>query len=129
MELGLQTVGDTFDYYAAAARWAEERGMAVFAIPDHYLAGGGPEDLGRPANDAMTIMAGLAMATEKIDLAVLVSPIAFRHPAVLAKSAATIQEMADGRFRLGVGTGWLEEEHSRFGIPFPDRSTRFTMME
>jgi alkanesulfonate monooxygenase SsuD/methylene tetrahydromethanopterin reductase-like flavin-dependent oxidoreductase (luciferase family) len=50
-------------------------------------------------------MAGLARETRTIELVILVSPITFRHPAVLAKNAATIQEMADGRFKLGVGTG------------------------
>ena len=51
------------------------------------------------------------------------------NPAVLAKSALTINELSGGRFTLGVGTGWLEREHTLFGFPFPDVATRFEMME
>jgi alkanesulfonate monooxygenase SsuD/methylene tetrahydromethanopterin reductase-like flavin-dependent oxidoreductase (luciferase family) len=60
---------------------------------------------------------------------VLVSPVTWRHPAVLAKTAATMADMSGGRFTLGVGTGWLESEHRRFGFDFPERSVRFDMME
>jgi alkanesulfonate monooxygenase SsuD/methylene tetrahydromethanopterin reductase-like flavin-dependent oxidoreductase (luciferase family) len=60
---------------------------------------------------------------------ILVSPITFRHPSVLVKMASTINDMAPNRFRLGVGTGWLEIEHELFGIPFPDLKTRFEMLE
>jgi alkanesulfonate monooxygenase SsuD/methylene tetrahydromethanopterin reductase-like flavin-dependent oxidoreductase (luciferase family) len=60
---------------------------------------------------------------------VLVSPITFRHPAVIAKAAATIDELSGGRFTLGVGTGWAETEHTRFGIPFPDMTERFARLE
>ena len=60
---------------------------------------------------------------------VLVSPITFRHPSVLLKMATTINEMAKKRFRLGVGTGWLEVEHEVFGINFPDLKTRFEMLD
>ena len=50
----------------------------------------------------------------------LVTPITFRHPAVIAKNAALIDQMSGGRFDLGVGTGWMDFEHQAFGIPFPD---------
>ena len=65
----------------------------------------------------------------KMVYSILVSPITFRHPSVLVKMASTINEMAPNRFRLGVGTGWLEIEHELFGIPFPDLKTRFEMLE
>jgi alkanesulfonate monooxygenase SsuD/methylene tetrahydromethanopterin reductase-like flavin-dependent oxidoreductase (luciferase family) len=58
-----------------------------------------------------------------------VSPVTWRHPAVLAKTAATLDDMSGGRFTLGVGTGWLESEHRLFGLPFPERGVRFEMME
>lgn len=103
--------------------------MAAFAIPDHYLYGVKEEARNTPAYDAFAVMAGLARETSRIELVVLVSPITFRHPAVLAKSAATIQEMAGGRFKLGVGTGWMEQEHKSFGINFPDTKARFKMTE
>ena len=129
MEYALQTIGNTYAEYLEAARWAEAKGLTAFAIPDHYIYGTSDEALSRPAYDAFAVMAGLARETETIELVVLVSPITFRHPAVLAKNAATIQEMAGGRFKLGVGTGWLEQEHSRFGIDFPATGERFARTE
>ena len=129
MEFAVQTVGATYKEYVEAARWAEAKGLAAFAIPDHYIYGMNDAALSRPAYDALAVMAGLARETETIELVVLVSPITFRHPSVLVKNAATIQEMANGRFKLGVGTGWLESEHTKFGIDFPDTKQRFEMTE
>ena len=68
---------------------------------------------------------GLARETDRIRLGILVSPITFRHPAVIAKSAATLDEMSDGRLDLGIGTGWQEHEHSAFGLGFPPTGERF----
>ena len=59
----------------------------------------------------------------------LVSPITFRHPAVIAKSAATLHEMTGGRFELGVGTGWMEGEHEAFGMRLPPIGERFERFE
>ena len=129
MEYAIQTLGNTYDEFLAAARWAEGKGLAAFAIPDHYVYGSTDDALSKPAYDAFAIMAGLARETASIELVILVSPITFRHPAVLAKNAATIQEMAGGRFKLGVGTGWLEQEHDRFGIEFPPTTERFERTE
>lgn len=126
MEYALQTIGRSYDEFLTAARWAESKGLAAFAIPDHYIYMAGPD---APAHDAFAIMAGLARETSSIELSITVAPVTFRHPAVLAKNAATIQEMAGGRFTLGVGTGWLEAEHTSFGIDFPDTTTRFEMTE
>ncbi len=129
MEFAIQTLGHSYDDFLTAARWAEGKGLAAFAIPDHYLYGAVETAGATPAYDAFAVMAGLARETELIELVILVSPITFRHPAVLAKSTATIQEMSGGRFKLGVGTGWMEQEHDRFGIEFPDTKQRFAMTE
>lgn len=129
MEYALQTIGATYEDFLRAARWAEDKGLAAFAVPDHYIYGMGGRGMGTPAYDALALMAGLARETSQIELVVLVSPITFRHPAVLAKNAATIQQMASGRFKLGVGTGWHESEHQRFGFELPETGTRFEMLE
>jgi alkanesulfonate monooxygenase SsuD/methylene tetrahydromethanopterin reductase-like flavin-dependent oxidoreductase (luciferase family) len=128
-EYAIQTIGSSYEEFLVAARWTEGKGLAAFAIPDHYIYGGSEDALSTPAYDAFAVAAGLARETSTIELGITVSPITFRHPAVLAKNAATIQEMAEGRFTLGVGTGWLEAEHRRFGIAFPDIKTRFEMAE
>ncbi|MEA1902429.1 MAG: LLM class flavin-dependent oxidoreductase [Actinomycetota bacterium] len=126
MEFGLQTRGD-WEYTLAAARWAEERGLKALAVPDHYLQRG--DDLEKPAWDHLVHLAGLARETSTIDLVSLVSPVTFRHPGTLYKMAVTLDEISDGRFVLGLGAGWMEEEFKAFGLPFPDLRTRMEMYE
>jgi len=127
MRFALQAGAPTYEGMLAWARFAESRGLDAYAIPDHYLRRG--DDVAEPALDALAVMAGLARETSTIELVLLVSPITWRHPAVLAKTAATISEMSGGRLTLGVGTGWLEREHTLFGLPFPERGVRFEMLE
>lgn len=129
MELALMTepqLGGTHDDLLAAARWAEDHGFVSFARSDHYDWG---RDGDPNATDAFVSLGGLARETSTIRLAVLVSPLTFRHPGVIAKSAATLDEMSGGRFDLGVGTGWHEDEHTLLGLAFPDWSERFARLE
>lgn len=119
-------LGGTYDQQLRFARWAEAEGLTSFARCDHFLSGGDPTP---EATDAFAVLAGLARDTEDIRLCVLVSPITFRHPAVLAKNAATISQMSGGRLDLGVGTGWMELEHESLGIPFPDPGERWDRFE
>ena len=128
MELAIQVRG-AYDDVLQAARFAEERELAALAIPDHYLYGRSGDDLSEPAWDVLAQMAGLARDTERIGLVVLVSPITFRHPAVYLKNAVSIDLMSGGRFSLGVGTGWMDEEHELFGIPYPSTRERFDLLE
>jgi alkanesulfonate monooxygenase SsuD/methylene tetrahydromethanopterin reductase-like flavin-dependent oxidoreductase (luciferase family) len=116
----------TYADLLGAARIAEDLDLAVFARSDHIAFEGIP---GPHATDAFASLAGLARDTARIGLAVLVSPITFRHPGLIAKNAATIDEMSGGRFALGVGTGWSEFEHAAFGLPFPDWPERFARLE
>lgn len=106
------------------ARWAEEEGLAAFAVADHYLAG--PDD--PYALDQLTLLGAIAAHTDRIELSTLVSPITFRHPAVMLKAAVTLDEISGGRFTLGVGAGWMEEEHELFGFPFPTMGERFEIL-
>ena len=129
MQFGLMTepqLGMTYEEVLAAAKFAEEAGLDSFARSDHYLF---PGTDAPHATDALATLAGLARETNRIDLCVLVAPITFRHPAVLAKMAATIDEMSGGRLVFGVGTGWMEEEHEAFGLDFPDLNERFERLE
>ncbi len=96
-------------------------------MPDHYLTS--RRDPSQPAYDNLAMLAALARETERIRLATLVSPITFRHPAVMAKTAVTIDELSGGRFTLGVGTGWFEQEHEVFGLDFPPSGERWERME
>ncbi len=126
-EIALQTSGP-YQQLLDNARWAEANGLACIAVPDHYLLSLSDAD-DVPAYDALTQLAALARDTSSIELSVLVSPITFRHPAVLAKTALTIDELSGGRFTLGIGTGWMEREHTLFGFPFPGTSERFELLE
>jgi alkanesulfonate monooxygenase SsuD/methylene tetrahydromethanopterin reductase-like flavin-dependent oxidoreductase (luciferase family) len=125
MEFALQSNAGSYEEILEWARFAEEQELAAFGIPDHFLRGAEHE----PMLDALIQLGGLARETESIQLAVMVSPVTWRHPAILAKTFATLDDMSGGRFTLGVGTGWLEREHELFGIPFPERGVRFDMME
>lgn len=126
MDFAVQTRGD-WDLVLATARWAEDRGLVALALPDHYLERG--DHTSRPAYDHLVHLAALARETTTIELVCLLSPITFRHPAVYYKMGVTLDEVSEGRFTLGVGTGWLQEEFELFGLPYPDRRTRFEMLD
>ena len=120
-------VRGTYREILTAARWAESSGLAALAVPDHYLSS--PTALEDPAWDGLIQLAGLARETQTLELVDLVSPVTFRHPAVYAKTAVTLGDMSGGRFWLGLGTGWMEEEHRLFGFDFPNTAERFLMLE
>lgn len=126
MDLAVQTRGD-WDLVLTAARWAEDRGLVAFALPDHYLVRGDETD--RPAFDHLVHLAALARETTRIELVSLLSPVTFRHPAIYYKMGVTLDEVSVGRFTMGIGTGWLDEEFTFFGLPYPGRRTRFEMLD
>ncbi|HEY4606736.1 MAG TPA: LLM class flavin-dependent oxidoreductase [Acidimicrobiia bacterium] len=125
MEFAVQTRGD-WNLVLETARWAEKRGLAAIALPDHYLERGDSHD--RPAFDHLVHLAALARETSRIQLVSLLSPVTFRHPAVYYKMGVTLDEVSGGRYTMGIGTGWLDEEFELFGIPYPDASTRFELL-
>jgi probable F420-dependent oxidoreductase len=106
------------------ARAAEEVGFDSIWVGDHLLY----RDDDAPARgpwEAWTMLAALAAATERVELGPLVACTAFHPPGVIAKMAATIAEVSGGRFVLGLGAGWNEEEFRAFGLPFDHRVSRF----
>ncbi len=129
MEYAIQAVGD-YDELLEVTRFSEERGLPAFAVPDHYLYATDPQGAAdAPAPDVFVQLSALARETTALRLVVLVSPITFRHPAVLLKMGIEIDRLSGGRFTLGVGTGWMVEEHEVFGFPFPPLTERFAMLE
>lgn len=127
MEFGLQTRGN-WEYVLACARWAEERGdIEAIALPDHYLSVSSKPD--EPAWDHLAHIAALATQTSRIGLMSLVTPVTFRHPGVLYKMGVTIDEISGGRFTLGLGAGWMDEEFELFGLPYPELKVRMEMYE
>lgn len=115
--------GATYDDLLAVALEAEELGFGAFFRSDHYLTMGG-DGLPGPT-DAWTTLAGLARDTSTIRLGTLMTSATFRHPGVLAIQVAQVDQMSGGRVELGLGAGWFTEEHTAYGIPFPDTKERF----
>ena len=104
------------------ARAAEEAGFDSIWVGDHLLyLDEGPE---RGPLEAFTLLAAIATATTGIRLGPLVACTAFRHPPVLAKMAATVDEISGGRLTLGLGAGWNRAEFEAFGLPFDGRAAR-----
>ncbi|MDJ0790565.1 MAG: LLM class flavin-dependent oxidoreductase [Acidimicrobiia bacterium] len=129
MDYALQVSG-SYDRLLEAAAFARRRGLVALALPDHYLMALSEDEAKKTdAPDAFVQFGGLARETTELDLVMLVSPITFRHPAVLAKMAMTLDDMSGGRFCLGVGTGWMDLEHEVFGIPYPSTAQRFELLE
>lgn len=116
------------------ARWPDLRGLALRAeelgfdavwYGDHLLYRRPGDDRARGPWEAWTILAGLAAVTSRILLGPLVAATAFHNPAMLAKKAATVDEISGGRLVLGLGAGWNETEFRAFGYPFDHRISRF----
>jgi probable F420-dependent oxidoreductase len=117
-----------------SARVADDVGIDQLLIPDHlamgrrtdrYPYGRFPLPLEEPWLEPLTALAAIAGATRRIRLGtgVLIAPL--RAPLVLAKTAATLDVLSNGRLDLGVGVGWQEEEYAAAGVPWAERWRRF----
>lgn len=110
--------------YRQIALTAEECGLDSIWVGDHLLYrddGTGP----RGPWEAWSILAGLAEATRRVELGPLVAATSFHSPAMLAKKAATVDEISGGRLVLGLGAGWNRPEYEAFGFPYDQRVSRF----
>jgi alkanesulfonate monooxygenase SsuD/methylene tetrahydromethanopterin reductase-like flavin-dependent oxidoreductase (luciferase family) len=128
MQLALMVEGQdgvSWDEWLALADACEQHGLEALFRSDHYLS---LADGARPASDAWTVLGALAARTTTLRLGTLVSPVTFRHPSVVARAAATVDHISGGRVEVGMGAGWMEAEHERFGFPFPDTSERVRML-
>jgi F420-dependent oxidoreductase-like protein len=119
--------GMSYGAQVEAAQAAEELGFDAVFRPDHWLPLSG--DLTRGVTDAWATLAGLARETSRVRLGALVSPVTFRGPVEIAKVVATVDEMSGGRVELGLGAGWYDAEHDRFGLHYPAMPERFEMLE
>jgi probable F420-dependent oxidoreductase len=118
----------------AMTRAGEDLGFEASLLAEHYYPSGRIDLYSGGygtwvAADAWIYLAALARETSRIRLGTLVSPVTFRHPSVLAKMAATLDHVSDGRAELGIGAGWYENEHSAYGFDFPAPGRRVDLVE
>jgi F420-dependent oxidoreductase-like protein len=116
-----------FEHLARVCELAERSGFdSVWAMDHVMLSGDGMRD---PMPEAYTLLSALAGRTERVRLGTLVAPVTFREPALLAKIVTTLDVISGGRAVLGVGAGWNEDEHRRYGLPFPALPERMRRLE
>ena len=121
----------TLDDVVAFARRVEALGYDSVWISDHFFLdlaryGGSAQRYG--SLEAMTTLSSIAVETERVRLGTLVLCEAFRHPPVLAKMAATLDVVSEGRLDLGMGAGWYEDEYLAFGFDFPPVAERIARL-
>ena len=119
---------NTWDDIVTMARHAESTGWDGIWIADHFMQFD-DNRLEVPTQECFSLLAGLAAAVPRVRLGSLVAGNTYRHPAVLMKQAATIDAISGGRLVLGLGAGWQENEHRRFGIPLGTTKERLAWFE
>jgi alkanesulfonate monooxygenase SsuD/methylene tetrahydromethanopterin reductase-like flavin-dependent oxidoreductase (luciferase family) len=120
----LPQMGFTYDQILHRAQRCDQLGIDSLWLYDHLYGPGAPD---YPSMEAWTLATALLSRTERIQVGHMVLCNQFRHPAVLAKMATTLDQISAGRLRLGIGSGSIEDEHDRMGLPwgtFRERSER-----
>lgn len=112
---------DPWDELVRRAQLAEDLGVDTIWVVDHFI---GPDSDFQITFEGWTVLAGLAMATERIRLGILVAGNTYRNPGLLAKQAVTVDHISKGRVEFGIGAGWWEKEHEMYGYDFPSAGER-----
>lgn len=116
---------DPWDELVRRAQLAEELGVDSIWVVDHFISSASDTAY---TFEGWTVLAGLAMVTEKVRLGMLVSGNTYRNPGLLAKQAVTVDHISNGRVEFGIGAGWWEEEHEMYGYDFPPPGERVDML-
>ena len=116
----------TYADYAALWKAAEDMGYDWCSVFDHFIPiFADPEG---PCFEGLALLSAMAAQTTRVRCGVLVIGNTYRHPALLANMAATIDHISGGRLELGVGAGWWEMEHEEYGIELPPIGRRIRML-
>jgi len=129
MDLGVQIepqFGFKFEDILAIALDAERAGFTRLWVSDHLFLD--PNAVNTDCLEAWTLLAALAVRTERIRIGPMVTAQSYRNPALLAKIAAGVDVMSKGRLDFGLGAGWKDVEYRAYGYEFPDAPTRVTQM-
>jgi alkanesulfonate monooxygenase SsuD/methylene tetrahydromethanopterin reductase-like flavin-dependent oxidoreductase (luciferase family) len=122
-------VDDPAGWLRSVALAAADAGFTGLALMDHLIQ---IPQVGRawePIPEPWVTLGLLAGLTAELRLGTLVTPVTFRAPGVVAKAAATLDALSNGRAFCGIGAGWWEREHAAFGLPFPHAAARLDMLE
>ncbi len=124
--VNLRAIGVSFAWWREQALRLEVAGYAGVAAWDHFVSRGVRSD---PVLESWTTLAAVGGTTTRLGLLTFVANVMNRHPAVLARMAATLQEATGGRLTLGIGIGGHPAEHAAYGIPFPESPERVARLE
>lgn len=130
MQVGVQVSpheGYTWNSWFETTDLIEALGFDSLWVSDHLAPIFGQK--GSPALDPFLALTTAARDTHRLKLGTIVSCVLFRHPALLAKIAAQINDLSNGRFHLGLGVGSVPAEFAAFGIPFPSVKERLAILE
>ena len=129
MRIGLDTAQHQLLWLELVQRvqFAESAGFDGAWVFDHFTPLYG--DPKGPCLEGWTLLAGLAAVTSRIRLGVLVTGVTYRHPAILATEAITVDHISHGRLEIGMGAAWHQPEHEALGVPFPPIKERAERLE
>jgi alkanesulfonate monooxygenase SsuD/methylene tetrahydromethanopterin reductase-like flavin-dependent oxidoreductase (luciferase family)/predicted kinase len=120
---------DPAAWLKAVALAADEAGFAGIALMDHLIQIPQVGSAWEPIPEPWVTLGLLAGLDTRLRLGTLVTPVTFRPAGIIAKTAATLDSISNGRAFVGVGTGWWEREHLGFGLPFPGPRERLDLLE
>jgi alkanesulfonate monooxygenase SsuD/methylene tetrahydromethanopterin reductase-like flavin-dependent oxidoreductase (luciferase family) len=123
----LGSIGVDAGWWLDSARRLDEAGYRAIWTWDHFVSKG--RDRTTPVLEAWTLLAAAASVTRTAFLGTFVLNVMNRHPAVVARMAASLQQISAGRLRLGIGIGGHPAEHAAYGLPFPDPPERAARLE
>ncbi len=130
LRIGIFLPPDSWEASLRAWQLVEELGFDCAGVTDHFMPTSGEgEALDRQFPEAWSLLSALAARSERMRVAVLVSGNTYRHPVLLAKQAVTLDHITGGRVELGIGAGWYEAEHRKFGWQFPAAGVRVDMLD
>lgn len=110
--MGAQTYSNVLNFWLHA----EATGWDIACVTDHFMPNTARKE--GPVAEAWTMLSALAARVPRMQLGTIVLGNTYRHPAVVAKMAAQLDHILEGRLLLGIGAGWQQNEHNAYGIPF-----------
>ncbi len=120
-------VGTTWSQLLEVWKFADEVGYSTVWMPDHFYSGFGSVEA--PCWEAWTTISALATHTKRINFGPMVSGNTYRHPAVVANMAASLDQISGGRLHLGMGAGWMQAEHDGYGMVLPPPRERLERLD